>query len=159
MRTRLILGIVVVVLVAFVGLMSFNFLMSKLHSPSMSKTKSSAVINGHLFSITIAKTEKEKEIGLSNTSTLAKDQGMIFIFDKPDYYAFWMRNMKYPLDIIYISKGKIVSIAENVKNPNNPSIPLPVYRPSQVVDTVLEINGGLSESYHFTPGSNVSVSL
>ena len=160
MRTRLITGIVVVILILLMGIVFLNVVNNNFHLPFMSpQTPSTVSIDGHTFHVRVANTEQEKEIGLSNTSSLSKDEGMLFPFGRADYYGFWMRNMKYPLDIIYIANKKIVSIAPNVKNPNNPSSPLPVYKPSQPADTVLEINGGLSQTYHISTGDSVSVSL
>lgn len=153
MKTRLILGIIVVIVlgVLFVNIVGNNF--------SLFAPKSTVTIDGHTFHVTVATTQQAKENGLSNTSSLPKDQGMLFSFTTPGYYEFWMRNMKYPLDIIYIAHNKIVSIAFNVANPNNPLVPLPIYKPNQPADTVLEINGGLSTTYHIQVGDTVSESL
>lgn len=160
MRTRLILGIIVVILLVILGVVFVNVVSNNVRLPFMSsQPKSSVSIDNHTFKVKVAKTQQEQEIGLSGTSSLPQDQGMLFTFDKADYYAFWMRNMKYPLDIIYIANKKIVSIANNVPSPTNPSAPLPVYKPSQPADTVLEINGGLSDKYGFKVGDSVSVSL
>lgn len=159
MKVRLILGIIVVIVVILLGILFVNFIGNNFHFPFFSQPKPTATINGHTFHVTVVSTEKDKEMGLSNTTSLPKDEGMLFSFTKADYYGFWMRNMKYPLDIIYIANKKIVSIASNVSNPNNPSQPLPVYKPSQPADTVLEINGGLSTTYHFSAGDTVTISL
>ncbi len=159
MRTRLIIGIVVVVLLIVLGVIFVNVVTNNFHVPFVGQPSSTTAIDGQTFHVTVAKTEQEKETGLSSTNSLPQDQGMLFPFGNPDYYGFWMRNMKYPLDIIFIANKKIVSIANNVTNPNNPSVPLPIYKPSQPADTVLEINGGLSAKYHFAVGDSVSTSL
>ena len=160
MRTRLIIGIIVVILIVGLGIVFVNVVSNNFHLPfTASQPNSSVVIDGHTFHVSIANTEQQKEIGLSNINSLPQDQGMIFPFGRADYYSFWMRNMKFPLDIIYIANKKIVSIAANVSNPNNPSVPLPVYKPSQPADTVLEINGGLSKKYHFSIGNSAYISL
>lgn len=159
MKTRLVVGIVIVILAIVLGVAAVNLISNNFHFPFSSQPKSTVTIDRQTFHVQIARTEQQKEMGLSNTATLPQDQGMIFLFATPDYYGFWMRNMKFPLDILYIARNKIVSIAYNVTNPNNPSQPLPVYKPSQPADTVLEINGGLSTKYHFSIGDSVSVSL
>lgn len=159
MRTRLIIGIIVVIFIVLLGVLFVNIVANNVHLPFFSQSKSMVTIDGHTFHVTIATTEQEKETGLSNTTSLPQDQGMLFPFVKPDFYGFWMRNMKYSLDIIYIANKKIVSIANNVSNPNNPATPLPIYKPSQAADTVLEINGGLASTYHFSIGDTVSISL
>ncbi len=160
MRTRLILGIIVVILVVVAGVIFVNAASNNFHFPfTTSQPKSTITIDGYTFHVTVANTEQEKETGLSNTPSLPQDQGMLFPFSKPDYYGFWMRNMNYPLDIIYIAHNKIVSIASDVTKPTSPSAPLPVYKPSQPADIVLEINGGLAKKYHFNIGDSVTTSL
>lgn len=158
MKTRLILGIVVVIFIIVLGVIFVNMIGNNIHFP-FSQPKSTVSIDGHIFHVKVVSTEKDQEQGLSDTASLLKDQGMLFVFQKPDYYGFWMRNMNYPLDIIYIAHKKIVSIAENVSKPKDPTAPLPVYKPSDPSDMVLEINGGLVTLYHISLGDIVSISL
>lgn len=160
MRTRLIIGVIVVILLVILGIVFFNVVSNNLRLPfPTSQPKSAVSIDGQTFHVTVANTEKDKEIGLSNMSSLPKDQGMLFTFDHPDYYAFWMRNMKFSIDIIYIANKKIVTIFSNVPAPSSNTASLPIYKPKQPADTVLEINAGLSNQYHFAVGDNVSISL
>lgn len=114
-----------------------------------------ATINNHTFGLSVADSQREKEIGLSETESLAKNQGMIFIFDKPDYYSFWMKNMKFPIDIIYINKDKIVTIQTNVQPPTSPTESLIIYSSTEPSDKVLEIQAGLSKKYNFKKGDKV----
>lgn len=160
MKTRLITGIVVVILVIVLGVVFVNMITNNFRFPFFPQTPTKSVtIDGHTFLVTVASTEKDKEIGLSNISSLPKDQGMIFPFDHTDYYGFWMKNMKFPIDIIYIANKKIVTIFSNVEAPKNAAETLPIYKPSEPADTVLEINAGLSNTYHFSVGDSVSSSL
>jgi uncharacterized membrane protein (UPF0127 family) len=56
-----------------------------------------------------------RERGLMFRKGLKKDQGMFFIFKEQEIHAFWMKNMRFPLDIIWIDTDKrIVDIKENV---------------------------------------------
>lgn len=160
MKTRLIIGIIVVVILVILGVVFVNMVSNNFQLPfTNSRPKTTATIDGHTFYVHVAKTEKDKEIGLSNTSSLPKDQGMLFVFDKPDYYAFWMRNMKFPIDIVYVANKKIVTIFPNVPSPKNANETLSIYKPHQPADTVLEINAGLANQYHFSVGDTVSTSL
>jgi len=120
-------------------------------------TKSPTItINGHNLQVTVAASRKEQEVGLSETTSLPQNQGMIFIFEKPDYYAFWMKNMKLPIDIIYIKNDKIVTIHNNAVPPKGEENPI-VYTPTEASDKVLEINAGLSEKYGFKKGDTVEI--
>src|SRR5690349_12394377 len=59
-------------------------------------------IDNATFSVVVAKTPEEREKGLSGRDSLAQNSGMLFVFDHPDTYTFWMKGMKFPLDMIFI---------------------------------------------------------
>ncbi len=121
-------------------------------------TKSpSAKINSYAFKLYIAKTAKEKEIGLSKYENLSKDLGMLFPFEKPDYYSFWMKQMKFPIDIIYIRDGKIVTMYKSVEPPKSENGSLLIYKPKEPSNMVLEINAGLCDKYKFKEGDKVNL--
>ncbi len=122
---------------------------------SFIKSASTVTIGDHNFKVTVAASREEREIGLSKTKSLSQDQGMIFLFEKPDYHSFWMKNMKFPIDIIYINKDTIVTIKNNVKPPkDNKESPI-IHTPTALADKVLEIQAGLSEKYNFKNGDRV----
>lgn len=114
-----------------------------------------ATINKHAFSLIVAKEAKDVEIGLSNKTSLPQDQGMLFVFTKEDIYPFWMRDMKFPLDIIFIKDDKIVTIVQDAQPPAQPLDNVPLYKPSSPVNKVLEINAGLSKKYDIKEGDVV----
>src|SRR3989338_9896472 len=123
-----------------------------------SSTKSpTAKINNHEFKLQIAKTAREKEIGLSKYENLSKDIGMLFPFEKADYYSFWMKQMKFPIDIIYIKDGKIITIYKNVSPPKKATEGLLIYKPKIPSSMVLEINAGLSSKYNLKEGDKISI--
>lgn len=117
----------------------------------------SAEINGHVFSLFLARTNQEQEIGLAKFSKIRNGQGMLFIFPKSDYYSFWMKNMKFSIDIIFINKNKVVDIFKNA--PVSKSGDLPIYTTRQKANIVLEINSGLSDEYKIKIGDNVLLNL
>ncbi len=121
------------------------------------KKSPTAKINNHEFKLQIAKTSKEKEIGLSEYKNLAKDIGMLFPFEKPDYYSFWMKQMKLPIDIIFIRDGKIVTIYRNVEPPKSGNESLLIYKPKEPSSMVLEINAGLCDKYKLKVGDKVNL--
>jgi len=118
-----------------------------------------ATISNHTFKLEIAKTQQQKEIGLSKKKALEKNAGMLFRFEKTDYYPFWMKNMQFPIDIIFIKNSRIVTIHKDVKPPKGLNENLSIYNSSEPADTVLEINAGLSEKYNFKEGNEVKLSL
>ena len=83
---------------------------------------------------------------------------MVFPFNKADYYSFWMKDMKFPIDIIYLKDKKIVTIFENVlpqSSDQNPEI----LNPEEPSDTVLEINAGLARKYNLKKGDIIRLNL
>lgn len=120
--------------------------------------KSSIItINHHSFIVDIAKTEQEKEIGLAKYAFLPENHGMYFPFDHPDYYTFWMKNMKFPIDIIFLDHNRIVAIFPSVASPKKGQKDLPTYQTPSLSDAVLEINAGLSKKYNFRVGDSVQL--
>lgn len=119
-------------------------------------SKTTATIRDHSFTIDVAKTPKDKEIGLSSKKSIPTDYGMYFPFDKPDYYAFWMKNMSFPIDIIFLRENKIVTIFADVTPPTTSNDNLPLYQPDEPATAVLEITAGLSKKYGFVKGDTIT---
>ena len=67
---------------------------------------------------------------------------MLFDFPKPDIYQFWMNDMNFPLDFIWINGGKVVEITENVQPPSQTQGQPVVVKSYFSVDKVLEVNAG-----------------
>lgn len=118
------------------------------------KKNPTVTINGHKLELTVADSQEEREIGLSETKSLPQEKGMIFLFEKPGFYSFWMKNMKLPIDIIYINDDQIVTIQNNVQPVKEQESPI-VYTSTEPSDKVLEINAGLARAYGFKKGDMV----
>lgn len=109
------------------------------------------------FSVELAKTDAEREKGLMNRADLAKNAGVLFIFDTEDIYPFWMKNTLIPLDIIWLSKDyKVVFISENAQPCKN-LICMPI-NPSVEAKYVLEINAGIAQKLNIKTGDLVQIS-
>lgn len=102
-----------------------------------------AVINGNRIKIEIANNPIEYYNGLSNRESICNSCGMLFIFPDKKIRNFVMRNMKFPLDIIWISDDKIVGFDENLAPEG--SKPKNLYNSEEPVDLVLEVNAGFVE--------------
>ena len=124
---------------------------------SLFKKSPTIIIGDHKFEVNVADSQEEREIGLSKAQSLSDNQGMVFLFEKPDYYSFWMKNMKFPIDIIYINGQEVVTIQSNVQPPTSPTESPIIYSPTEPSDKVLEIKAGLSEKYNFKKGDKVKI--
>jgi hypothetical protein len=94
-------------------------------------------VNGKTFSLEIADTKEKMERGLSGRASLATNTGLLFIFDKPGIYSFWMKEMNFPIDIIWLDKNK--KILGTTKNLLPNSYPQIFYSPTST-SYALEIN-------------------
>lgn len=122
---------------------------------STTNNKSYLIIRDVKFNAEVASTNKEKEIGLSKYSSISNDFALVFPFEKPGIYSFWMKNMKFSIDIIFVNGNKIVQIYENVPYPHSQSEILPVYKPSEISNMVIETNAGTAKKYNFKKGDLV----
>lgn len=104
--------------------------------------------------ISIARTPKERELGLSNSPSLQIGAGKLFIFDTPERMGFWMKEMKYSIDIIWIdSSWRVIDIEENVSPETYPRI----FYPQSRAQYVLEMNAFEAQKYNITPGVVLSL--
>lgn len=118
-----------------------------------------ATLGDQTINLEVAKTPEEQQIGLSEHTTLAENQGMIFTYEKPGYYSFWMRDMKFPIDIIFLDGEKIVTVHKNVQPPTDKNASLPLYTSEQPANRVLETKAGLAEEYDLKKGDTIDLTL
>ncbi len=73
-------------------------------------------VKGHLpVCVSVADTARTRQLGLSGRSRLSADEGMLFVFPEDGKYAFWMKDMRFSIDIIWLSAaGSIVHITRSV---------------------------------------------
>lgn len=93
--------------------------------------------------VEVAATPLAREKGLSGVDRLLPDRGMLFVFQRPDVYAFWMKDMKFPIDILWISGDELVDMTTDVPVPQ-PGEELATYFPRFPVDRVLEVPAGFA---------------
>ncbi|MBP7821070.1 DUF192 domain-containing protein [Candidatus Saccharibacteria bacterium] len=73
--------------------------------------KQTIYIDNNKFSAEIVATDKERQKGLSGRESLAWKHAMVFNFEQEDYWNIWMKDMKFPIDVLWVNKdGKIISI-------------------------------------------------
>ncbi len=100
--------------------------------------------------------QDDLERGLMYRTGLGQDKGMLFEFARDDIYKFWMKNMHFNLDILWITvDGRIVFIGQNI--PACTSDPCPVYGPGRKARYVLEINSGYATSHHWKVGDKLDL--
>lgn len=128
--------------------------------PTTSAYKSFS-IGSTKIQVQLADTADKRSKGLSGTSKLDVDSGMLFVFDSKNVSpSFWMKDMLIPIDIIWISDGKIIKIDKNVPVPakNTPDTKLKTYSAGKPIDYVLEVNAGFSDQNKIKVGDSVNSS-
>lgn len=105
--------------------------------------------------VEVADTALARERGLGGREILEENTGMLFVFREKDYHPFWMKEMNFPIDIIWISDDRVVDIAHNV--PTTASEFLKIYKPKELVNFVLEVNAGFSEKHGVKVGDRVEI--
>jgi uncharacterized protein len=102
--------------------------------------------------VEVADNDATRTQGLMYRESLPEMAGMLFMFEEQQPLAFWMKNTKIPLDIIYADSGyKIVSIHANTKPFSEDQIPSD--KPAQYV---VELNAGFAERSGIKPGDRIT---
>jgi uncharacterized membrane protein (UPF0127 family) len=104
----------------------------------------------------IADDAESRQRGLSGRERLAADEGMLFLLPN-DSPSFWMKGMRFPLDIVWIRDGRVVDVSADVPPPRGPDAPLPTYSPDRPANRVLEVNAGWAEDHGIRRGDLVRV--
>lgn len=109
-------------------------------------------IDAASLQVEIADTEAKRSQGLSGRLSMDQDLGMLFKFDQPGMYRFWMKDMNFGLDFIWIRGGKVVEISKNISPPlKTYGIPA-IITPKEKIDQVIEVNAGWADKYDIKEG-------
>lgn len=110
-----------------------------------------AKVGDSIIEVEIADTPEQRAKGLSGRESLAENRGLLFIYDQPGLYGIWMKEMKFPIDIIWIdSNKKIISISKNIGPESFPEI----FEPAAPAQYILEINAGFVDENRIKIGDS-----
>lgn len=122
-----------------------------------SDCSSTVTIREKQLCVEIMDTDAKRQQGLSGRDPLPENTGMLFLFPKTAKHSFWMKDMKFALDFLWIRESRIVDITQNVPppKPGTPLSKLEHYAPSEDVDAVLEVPAGTVASFGIATGDAV----
>jgi len=104
--------------------------------------------------VAVADTPALRERGLSSYTGLGPEEGMLFVFPQDGAYSFWMKDMLFPIDILWIdADGHIVHIERSVSPKSYPAS----FTPDSPARYVLEVPAGFSEEHGLTAGESTLV--
>lgn len=111
------------------------------------------IVLGEKFSIEaeIADSSMERSLGLSRRESLDRDKGMFFVLKRNTRPGFWMKDMNFDIDIIWIAGNKIVGIEHSMDHNDQTRF----YYPPRPVNYVLEINTGIAKEAGLKIGDRV----
>lgn len=146
-------GIVFVVAVAAAGFYFFG------SAPPAAK-KAAVRIGNREFAAEVADTPLRRAKGLSGRAMLPENEGMLFVFEREGSHGFWMKDMRFPIDIVWIRGDRIVGFAEGVApQPERSVFNLDIHYPPEPVDKVLEVAAGAVGRCGFRVGDLVTVAV
>ncbi len=109
--------------------------------------------------VELAVTPAERNQGLSGHPPLADNEGMLFVFENEAKWTFWMKEMLFPLDMLWIdARCTVVDITENAPKPESGQAlgDLPRFFPKTLAQYVLEVNAGTAQRTGIAIGDQVS---
>jgi uncharacterized membrane protein (UPF0127 family) len=113
------------------------------------------VIAGVMLDVEIASTSSQQQAGLSNRDSMAPDHAMLFVFDSEGEWGFWMKGMRFSLDIIWFDSQRNAVFMEQSLLPCTPQ-DCPIYTPPVKARYVLEVNSGFVQAHGITLGDMFS---
>ena len=119
------------------------------------RSDGSVIIAGQKINVQIAKTNQDQITGLSGHWVLNSNQGMLFAFGSYTSPSFWMKDMNFPLDIIWIKDNMIAGLDKNLKPEG--SKPTKTYQPNDFINYVLEVPAGFADKNSLKIGDKVQI--
>lgn len=111
-------------------------------------------IGDEIIYVEIADTPQKRGQGLSGRESLCEQCGMLFIFPEPAMPDFWMSNMNFPLDILWIKDRTVIGVVENL-SPLADNAPPVYYRPKEPITASLELNAGWVKNHQVKIGDQI----
>jgi uncharacterized membrane protein (UPF0127 family) len=154
-RTLLILGLIAAAVLVFAGAMHAAAPQAASQEASSTARELRTIhFKGQTLHVMQAKTEAEREQGLSGLPGLPADGGMLFIFDADGMYHFWMKDMRFPIDMVWLSsEGSVVYFIGNVAPSTYPA----AFGPTEPSRYVLELPAGWAAQHGVQIGDPVSL--
>jgi uncharacterized membrane protein (UPF0127 family) len=111
--------------------------------------------SGKVLQVEVMVKDEDRALGLMFRPSLPDDRGLLFVFESVDFHGIWMKNCKFPIDILWLDTDrKIVHVQESA--PPCVKEPCPVYSPLRRASYVVELNAGQARREKAAVGETVS---
>lgn len=151
----LVVGLFIVTLIGRIYIEKSQVSRSR-EQPPVAYQKTVLMVGDVSLTALIADSEALRTQGLSGTQSLEKDRAMLFVFEKPGIYPFWMKEMRYPIDIIWLDEAKhVVFIKENATPESFPE----AFTNTQPAKYVVEVVAGFAKEHGVEIGTTMLIEL
>lgn len=122
-------------------------------APALRRT--TVEINDIQITAWVADTQKARETGLMGMQNINEDEGMLFVYETPGEYPFWMKNTPMQLDILFISSDMRITSIQTME----PCVeePCKLYSPPSAILYVIEVKGGFAARNNVAVGQTVRI--
>ncbi len=148
---RSIVGIVAVLLITSTVLILAVMQVKEKPTPSIQ----TLTIGNARLDVTLADTYEKREQGLSGKPKMAENEGMLFTFPVSGTWTFWMNDMLFDLDFIYIKDQQVIAVKERIPAPKNNNGTVALIEPKKEFDWMVEVNAGWVENNTIKIGDRV----
>ena len=138
-----------------------NFLKRFESIPNDRYLQAKVIINGFELRVYLAVTNDQQIKGLSVKDHLKENEGMLFVYQQPTRQGFWMKDMKFPIDIIWLDNNGTVVYIKNSLQPCIMTFAFlcPTYTPDKDSLYVLETGSGFSKKHGIKIGTHADFQL
>jgi hypothetical protein len=114
--------------------------------------------SGKVLQSEVMVNDEDRAMGLMFRPSLPLDRGMLFVFETAEFHGIWMKNCRFPIDILWLDEEKkVVHVAESV--PPCKAEPCPTYSPMRRAVYVIELNAGQARRERAVVGATVGFEL
>lgn len=112
--------------------------------------------NGYSIHVALADTPTERMLGLGNWDSIGSDEGILFIHPIRGFHTYWMKDVEFPIDVIWLDTNTIVGLTDNLQ-PEEP--PVTLYTPPVPANRVLEVQAGFIAKNNLLIGDHLDITL
>ena len=147
-----------IIIVSFISIVAVLFIFLDIHPFQRQENQTNVVeIGSTEIPVEVVKRTEDLEQGLSGRESLNENKGMLFVLPERKIASFWMKDMKFSIDIIWIDDEEVVYIVEDAGIPTTSNIP--TYKPDRAATHVLEVNSGFVKKHELKVGDKVTLQI
>ncbi|MBI5370289.1 DUF192 domain-containing protein [Candidatus Uhrbacteria bacterium] len=112
--------------------------------------------DGTLVTAELAANTFQRQKGLSGHDPLREGEGMLFLHEQKEIPTYWMKDMRFPIDLIWIDENQVVGMHMGLEPENSPKT---LYRPDRPINRVIELPSGFISTHQVTVGDRLDITF